>query len=70
MHGVKNTGDGPLSYYMVKWTSKGVPSPAKPADAKEEEALARIRALGGRDPRLTSPGTPVVKIDFKERRSR
>jgi mannose-6-phosphate isomerase-like protein (cupin superfamily) len=25
MHGIKNTGDGPLVYYMVKWSGKGVP---------------------------------------------
>ena len=26
MHGVKNTGDEPLVYYMVKWSGKGVPA--------------------------------------------
>ena len=31
MHGLKNTGDAPLTYYMVKWNNKGVPPPAKPA---------------------------------------
>src|SRR5262245_25107038 len=25
LHGIKNTGDGPVIYYMVKWSSKGVP---------------------------------------------
>lgn len=30
MHGVKNTGDGPLTYYMFKWNNKGVSPPAKP----------------------------------------
>src|SRR5262245_57501615 len=31
MHGLKNTVDAPLTYYMVKWSGKGVPPPAKPA---------------------------------------
>ena len=31
-HGIKNTGDGPLTYYMVKWRGKGVEAPAMPAD--------------------------------------
>jgi hypothetical protein len=30
MHGVKNTGDGPLTYYMVKWAGKGVKAPEQP----------------------------------------
>jgi mannose-6-phosphate isomerase-like protein (cupin superfamily) len=30
LHGLKNTGDTPLTYYMVKWSNKGVPAPAKP----------------------------------------
>ena len=31
-HGLKNTGDAPLTYYMVKWNNKGVKAPAKPAE--------------------------------------
>jgi quercetin dioxygenase-like cupin family protein len=34
LHGLKNTGDGPLTYYMVKWNDKGVKAPQKPLDAK------------------------------------
>jgi mannose-6-phosphate isomerase-like protein (cupin superfamily) len=34
MHGVKNTGDGPLTYYMVKWDNKGVKAPEKPVEKK------------------------------------
>jgi quercetin dioxygenase-like cupin family protein len=30
MHGIKNTGDGPLIYYMVKWNNKGVAAPPEP----------------------------------------
>ena len=30
MHGLKNSGEGPLTYYMVKWTNKGVKAPAMP----------------------------------------
>jgi mannose-6-phosphate isomerase-like protein (cupin superfamily) len=33
-HGLKNTGDGPLTYYMVKWNNKGVKVPAKPVDGE------------------------------------
>jgi quercetin dioxygenase-like cupin family protein len=33
-HGLKNTGDAPLTYYMVKWNNKGVKAPEKPADRK------------------------------------
>lgn len=29
MHGIKSIGDGPLTYYMFKWSNKGV-EPAKP----------------------------------------
>jgi hypothetical protein len=32
MHGLKNTSNAPLTYYMVKWNNKGVPTAAKPAD--------------------------------------
>jgi mannose-6-phosphate isomerase-like protein (cupin superfamily) len=35
VHGVKNTGRTPLTYYMVKWSNKGVKAPAKPM-AKEK----------------------------------
>jgi endonuclease YncB( thermonuclease family)/quercetin dioxygenase-like cupin family protein len=31
MHGIKNTGDAPLTYYMFKWNSKGVDAPPQPA---------------------------------------
>jgi mannose-6-phosphate isomerase-like protein (cupin superfamily) len=30
MHGLKNTDQGTLTYYMVKWNNRGVPIPAKP----------------------------------------
>ena len=30
MHGVKNTGDAPLTYYMMKWNNKGVKAPTNP----------------------------------------
>src|SRR5262249_33769640 len=29
MHGLKNTGEAPLSYYMVKWNNKGKVKPAE-----------------------------------------
>jgi quercetin dioxygenase-like cupin family protein len=31
MHGLKNTSDAPLTYYMVKWNNKGVKAPEKAA---------------------------------------
>jgi mannose-6-phosphate isomerase-like protein (cupin superfamily) len=31
-HGLRNTGDTPLTYYLVKWSNKGVPAPAKPEE--------------------------------------
>jgi mannose-6-phosphate isomerase-like protein (cupin superfamily) len=34
MHGIKNTGDAPLTYFMVKWNNKGVKAPAKPIGEK------------------------------------
>ena len=34
MHGLKNTGNAPLTYYMVKWNNKGVKAPEKPAGEK------------------------------------
>ncbi|MCI0378383.1 MAG: cupin domain-containing protein, partial [Gemmataceae bacterium] len=33
MHGLKNTSDSPLTYYLVKWNSKGAPTP-KPGECK------------------------------------
>jgi len=33
-HGLKNTGDAPLTYYMVKWNNKGVKAPAMPVGEK------------------------------------
>jgi quercetin dioxygenase-like cupin family protein len=32
VHGLKNTGDAPLTYYMVKWNNKGVKAPEKPVE--------------------------------------
>jgi mannose-6-phosphate isomerase-like protein (cupin superfamily) len=32
MHGIKNTGDEPLVYYMVKWSGKGVPAAKRPVE--------------------------------------
>ena len=37
MHGLKNTSDAPLTYYMVKWNNKGVPAPVKPAETPGAE---------------------------------
>jgi mannose-6-phosphate isomerase-like protein (cupin superfamily) len=34
LHGVKNTGAAPLTYYMVKWNNKGVKVPAWPTRQK------------------------------------
>jgi quercetin dioxygenase-like cupin family protein len=34
VHGLKNTGDAPLTYYLVKWNNKGVRAPEKPAERK------------------------------------
>jgi quercetin dioxygenase-like cupin family protein len=34
MHGLKNTSDAPLTYYMVKWNNKGVRAPEKPPREK------------------------------------
>jgi mannose-6-phosphate isomerase-like protein (cupin superfamily) len=31
MHGLRNTGTAPLSYYVIKWTGKGVSPPVAPA---------------------------------------
>lgn len=30
IHGVKNTGDGPLTFWVWKWNNKGVDLPAEP----------------------------------------
>lgn len=30
MHGLVNTGDAPLTFFVVKWNGKGVPAPPKP----------------------------------------
>src|SRR5262249_48783649 len=30
IHGLRNTGDAPLTYYMVKWNKKGVKPPGPP----------------------------------------
>jgi mannose-6-phosphate isomerase-like protein (cupin superfamily) len=38
MHGVKNTGDKPLTYYMVKWNNKGVKAPTKPFNKTPSES--------------------------------
>jgi mannose-6-phosphate isomerase-like protein (cupin superfamily) len=32
IHGIKNTGDEPLVYYMVKWSGKGVPPAQRGAE--------------------------------------
>jgi mannose-6-phosphate isomerase-like protein (cupin superfamily) len=32
MHGIRNTGDEPLLYYMVKWSGKGVDVAKRPAE--------------------------------------
>ena len=32
MHGIRNTGDEPLLYYMVKWSGKGVPAAKRPME--------------------------------------
>jgi quercetin dioxygenase-like cupin family protein len=34
IHGVKNIGKTPLTYYMVKWNNKGVKAPQKPREKK------------------------------------
>ncbi len=33
-HGITNTGTKPLTFFVVKWGYKGVPSPPPPAEAK------------------------------------
>jgi mannose-6-phosphate isomerase-like protein (cupin superfamily) len=33
-HGVQNTSDAPLTYYMVKWNNKGVKAPERPGSEK------------------------------------
>lgn len=32
MHGLKSTGDAPLTYYMVKWNNTAVPAPQPPVE--------------------------------------
>jgi quercetin dioxygenase-like cupin family protein len=34
LHGLKNTGDAPLTYYMVKWNNKGVKASERPVGEK------------------------------------
>jgi mannose-6-phosphate isomerase-like protein (cupin superfamily) len=43
MHGIKNTGDGPLTYYMVKWSGKGVEPPAAPGEAGDGQRTERSK---------------------------
>jgi quercetin dioxygenase-like cupin family protein len=30
-HGIRNSGDRPLRFFVLKWKARGVPEPAKPA---------------------------------------
>jgi endonuclease YncB( thermonuclease family) len=52
LHGVRNTGDVPLDYYMVKWSSKGVRAPEAPPEdgagsqAVEEPPVSRKKVRG------------------------
>jgi hypothetical protein len=39
MHGLKNTGDAALTYYMVKWNGKGVKAPEKPVGGRGMESM-------------------------------
>jgi quercetin dioxygenase-like cupin family protein len=41
MHGLKNSGDSPLTYYMVKWNNKGVPPPVDPKGNADKPAVNR-----------------------------
>jgi XRE family transcriptional regulator, regulator of sulfur utilization len=34
LHGVRNVGDVPASYYVVRWTSPGMPKASAPAPSK------------------------------------
>jgi WD40 repeat protein len=52
MHGLENTGDVALTYYMVKWSSKGVPAPENPSEKapapqnkKEKDRLDGVTLL-------------------------
>jgi mannose-6-phosphate isomerase-like protein (cupin superfamily) len=42
MHGLKNTGAAPLTYYMVKWNNKGVPAPERPPQEKGPKKQATL----------------------------
>jgi quercetin dioxygenase-like cupin family protein/endonuclease YncB( thermonuclease family) len=46
MHGLKNTGDGPLTYYMMKWNNKGVPPPAEPKGEADKPGVVKDRVKG------------------------
>jgi endonuclease YncB( thermonuclease family)/quercetin dioxygenase-like cupin family protein len=50
MHGLKNAGDGPLTYYMVKWNNKSVPPPAmaaaEPKSEPDKPAVVKDRVKG------------------------
>jgi quercetin dioxygenase-like cupin family protein len=39
-HGLKNTDDKTLTYYMVKWNNKGVKAPEKPVGGLGQDAAA------------------------------
>jgi endonuclease YncB( thermonuclease family) len=61
MHGLKNTGEAALTYYMVKWTGKGVKAPEKPAGEPGGD-LAAPPAKAPPTPR----GQPKPDTDRKE----
>jgi mannose-6-phosphate isomerase-like protein (cupin superfamily) len=78
MHGLKNTGKAPLTYYMVKWSNLGVKARERPEAEFEQNALApghdseqqeriiaEIKKLGrGVLVDQQRPGTPIVKVNF------
>lgn len=37
LHGLRNTGTGPLSYYVMRWNGRGVPPAPRPAHLPPEE---------------------------------
>jgi hypothetical protein len=39
MHGLKNTSDAPLTYYMFKWNNKGVTPPTEPTKVDNPEVI-------------------------------